>query len=326
MNSSAQLRSSRMVLISGKMPRKGLEELCIYKDPKLKEKLRERLQQQLAEGKIKSEQWYLEPDRWMRLSALANPYQTIFDELPIITKFRHQLAGILSEFQQKIFFGVGNCDSEIGLLRETSAVIHPNSLNVYAIDVQEMYVQLFLQQLLNLISHLRFRYHVKPDVHFKGFNMLFEDLTPDDFCRPPYKGQPLHMHILLGNVFGNFEDPDMLIKQAVDLGASAILVGVHIVRSMRELEYLHSLYKNNTFVEAFVSAPYERAGGRPARFHVELDRQERIIAGYVGDTRVSFSRKFDLDELKERMARFGFEQEAQLVGEQTAICIFRKTD
>ena len=161
-------------------------------------------------------------------------------------------------------------------------------------------------------------------VDFKGYNLLFEDLVPEDFCRPPYKGHPLHVHILLGNVLGNFEDQDALISRAVELGADAIIVGVHIVRSTRELEYLHSLYKDNRFVEAFVSAPYERAGGTSARFHVELDRQNRIISGYVGDTRVSFSRKYDLDELKGQMGRFGFEQEAQLVGEQCAICVFRR--
>jgi len=161
-----------MVLVSGKVPRKGLEDLCICGDPKLGERLRERLQQQLREGRISSEQWYLDPDKWMNLTALANPYQTIFDEIQIITKYRHQLAGILSQFQQKVFFGVGSCDSEIGLLRETSAAIHPDSLSVYAIDVQEMYVQLFLQQLLNLIRHLKFRYNAKPDVSFQKLGLI----------------------------------------------------------------------------------------------------------------------------------------------------------
>lgn len=324
MNSSAQLRSSRMVLISGRIPRKGLEDLCIYTDPQLDNKLGSRLQQQLADGRITSEQWYRDPDRWMRLSAMANPYQTIFDELPIIMKYRHQLAGILSEFQKKIFFGVGSCDSEIGLLRETSIAIHPESLSVYAIDVQRMYVQLFMQQLLNLGRHLSFKCKARPDIYFKGYAMLFEDLVRENFCSPPYNGQPLHAHILLGNVLGNFEDQDLLIKQAVALGADAIVVGVHIVRSMRELEYLYSLYRDNPFVEDFVRAPYDLAGGNPAKFHVELNRDEMTISGYIGDTRVCFSKKYDLDGLVEQMNGFGFEQEAQLVGEQSAICVFRR--
>lgn len=300
---------------------------CVDKGPALEALLDCRLRQQKAEGKIQSEQWYRNPERWLALTGVANPYKTVFNELRIIHEHGKEILDLFTRYRRQVFFGVGTGDTEIAMLREACDRLPPATLSVYAIDVQEFYLQLFAQQLLNLGKWLRFKHGAKSEIWFKGHNALFQYVKRDQLrLKPDYPNGLGDMDIALGNVIGNFEKQSEIFSQFNRLHAGAVVLGVHLARNRRELEYVFSLYRDNEIFRDFVLEPYLSAGNPKRKVEWVLDVQNRSIRAFAGSTQLFYSRKYDLDELEAAMKAIGFEKVSFYTYEQSALCTFRRFD
>lgn len=319
---------ARIVVYNSKVQKvtKRLKEKCIIKDPKLESILDRRLAEQQKMGRIESEQWYRTPERWLALTGVANPYKTVFDELRIIQEHGDPILNLFTKYQRQIFFGVGTGDTEIALLRETCDRLPPGALNIYAIDVQEFYLNVFLQQLMNLARWLRFKHNAKSEISYTGYNTLFQNVIRRQLRLDNYPDGLGDMHIALGNVVGNFENQNEIFSQFNRLNAGAVILGVHLARNKKELEYILSLYRDNEIFIDFVLDPYLRAGNKKRKVTWEIDKEKKELRAFAGNTQLAYSKKYTPDELEAVMRELGFEKVAFRTYEQSAVFIFTRVD
>ena len=307
---------------------KILRDKCIMADPLLGKKLHERLAAQKAAGKIESEQWYQNPLKWLALTGIANPYKTVFNELRIIYENGEAFLEQFVKYKRQVFFGVGTGDTEIGLLYEVCDKIPPATLNIYAIDVQKFYLKLFAQQLLILSERLRHKHHAKSELWFQGYNYLFEDVKRRQLrLHPDFGCQMGDIGIALGNVIGNFENQHEILSQFNRLNTQIVILGVHLAREPREMDYVFKLYRDNVIFNEFARDAYLRAGGDPKRkTEWVIDKKTNAIRAFAGDTELFYSKKYDLDDLDAAMNELGFGKVEFYIHEQSAICIFKRSD
>lgn len=297
----------------------------ITRSPKLERHLDKRLSAQKREGKIQSEQWYRIP-RWLTITAMANPYNTIFNELEIIMESFPNAIPSLGDHGPLVFFGVGTGDTEIALVDRM--IRSKDSLQVYAIDVQELFLKMFAQSCLNLLKNEQFRSEVEKQMYFRGYSTLFEDLSRKDLCLPMQGSSASttegSVHIALGSVVGNFEDQEGTLSMFKRLGAETLVLGVHTAKSKEELEFIASLYDGNEIINDLVLAPYGIEEGERPAVSWEIDTETNAVRAFVGSTQLFYSKKYNLDELIANLSAIGFEPIEIFSKEQAAVCIFKK--
>lgn len=319
----------------------------IARPPNFKHVLDERLSLQKKKGNIESEQWYRNPAIWLSATAMINPYRTIFTELEIIQRQLCPRNDFPDEIGQLVFFGVGNSDSEIALLKRIYGVevMGRNIPCIYAIDVQEQFLRIFAQ---NCLSTFSFGTCIgAPDFqqdffYFQGYESLFQDISGEDLMLPrerlpeadgwwgvpsPHHRFSHSMFVALGNVVGNFEDQGEIFSIFRKLGARTLVIGAHICDTLHSLSRALEQYKLNEILSDFVLAPYAEQGEPLPRPIWRMDLCNNAIVAELEDgARLFYSKKYYEGELEEYAKKFGFSTSRVYRHMHSALYIFKREE
>ncbi len=278
----------------------------------------------LETGVVGGEQWFREPDRWYRMPAFINPYQTQYHEIPALTSNRQELQRHLTG-TLKVFYGVGIGDSEavpIAWDLEESGYAE-----VIAIDVIRDFLEGFVECLLNLIEE-----YPSSQIRFLGNNTLFEKLGPADVG--PASRFDRRTFICLGNTVGNFAQDDIfsIFKRNADV-SDFLLIGVQAAQKRQKLlrQYRKTLRYQRLIADS-LSRGLQSLGrtdldpSRLENLDWRYDEKKEEVQAWLNGVLIYHSRKYNLHKLSRFARKFGFVEVERFLHGDCSLLLFEKRE
>lgn len=305
------------------------EKSCMARlsDPTPKEtyllpnRMAERLESQKKSGHIQGEHWYRNFADWVLIS-VNNPvhYRHPNSELVLLASKREAISPLVSNTLQ-VHYGVGVGETELELVRWQLEKCR--DVEVAAIDANRTFLDLFL-------SNLRSR-KIETSwsrISFKGFNDVFQSISPDDlsFANSVFFSKT---HICLGGTIGNFKPQEEIFGIFSKLAAKhdKLVLGFHLDT---HIDAAFSKYSRHPHYPSFVLNWMDRAAGgiEPSKISWDMDRRTGYITmHYQGIGEVFRTRRYKVEQVKEEASKSGFRMLGNWLDEYKDACIavFEKT-
>ena len=232
--------------------------------------LDERLEESIKNGIVTGEQWFRDHDKWYETSGQANPYETPYHELPLLTANKENLTPYTKN-TTKIFWGVGVGDSEAvfpmwDLEREKYS-------EICVIDGVKHFIETFLIALKKTMKRYR-----RSKVMFYGYNNLFENMKKEHFeFENSRYGK--NLHICLGNTIGNFDQNEIFsIFNRTIKKEDYLLLGYHMDKN---LDITLEMYRHNERIEDLIVSSLMNLNDEKLYELLEIDTFHRLMARHI---------------------------------------------
>ena len=205
------------------------------------EEMDKKLEKNLKEKYIESEQWFRKPYLWYELTSYSNPYITIHSELKLLMKNKKKILKNLAG-KTIIFYGLGTGDTEIYLIEELIQI--QKEIEIIGVEIQEKFIKGFVQSLENLEKE-----DTNLKIKFRGIKGLFQNINREDL-----KINKEAFHIMLGNTINNFEEKEILniFKKLMKKG-DKLLIGF---QTDEKIESIFKQYSENKLFNNFLKETF----------------------------------------------------------------------
>jgi len=281
-----------------------------------KGELDSKLKRESQTGRLEGgEHCFREAINWYRLNVgYTNPinFGEVHAELDLIKSQMHE--GVNNPIRQalkgkqQIFYGIGVGDTEIAFV---DWAIKEGEDNVYiiGIDVNKDFIENFEVALQNRTFEPD-----QPNLTFKGYHALFEQITQEDLGLPRYA----NAHICIGGTIGNFHDQDRIIKQFAQLAkpGDTLVLGVQLDAN---IDYLFQKYQNNPlFVEFILNyVPNDER----EKLEWILDRERGVITAKHKGIESFRTTKYNTEKLQHLATKHGFKFVYQAIDKHKNSCL-----
>ncbi|MEW6329648.1 MAG: L-histidine N(alpha)-methyltransferase, partial [Candidatus Micrarchaeota archaeon] len=281
----------------------------------------------IEKGVAGSEQCFLDPVLYTLITAPMNATEASYAETEILLRNYDSIFKRYIEGSTKVFFGIGNGDTEL--------LIHRLGYNVRkyheicAIDAQKYYIELYLSGLR------KFALGALGKTMFKGLNKFFDDITKEtlDFSNSELKRNTL---VMLGNSVGNYVDQNEvfdILTRCINEN-EFLLLGIRLALK-KNPELVVENYKDrfyNDMVEVirrrvgFMSSP--RIPITTEKIEWMYDKKENFVKAICGELTLFASKGYDLDEVDEIGKKAGLERVERFTDDlrRYALVIMRKNE
>ncbi|MCX6777514.1 MAG: L-histidine N(alpha)-methyltransferase [Candidatus Micrarchaeota archaeon] len=261
-------------------------------------------------GFVGGEQPFSDPRPYLQITQPLNASGAGYAEIGMLCSNYERIRRATGGQTTKIFWGVGNGDSEMRMLMLEAEA--KKRISTAAIDSQRFFLEQWWGSLVNLALNSEVL------VEAICYNRFFEDIRKEDL---PFGRRS---HVVLGNTIGNYPNQAEIfgiLSRCVRKDESLVL-GVQL--RTRRPEVILSAYMNR-FYEQMVGLVKERIGSR-GRIVWDYEKSDNSVRAYVEGIVAFYSKKYEIEEVIGLGKAAGFENALAVTDptKNNALLVFRR--